>query len=58
LPLLSGTFGEPDNRMGMALYILLYTGSIYASSISEYFKNKNNAPHIASDDGIVFHKND
>jgi membrane associated rhomboid family serine protease len=42
LPLLSGTFGEPDNRMGMALYILLYTGSIYASSISEYFKNKNN----------------
>ncbi len=47
LPLLSGAFGEPDKKMGMALYILLYTGSIYASSISEYFKNKNN-PHYTS----------
>ena len=47
LPLLSGTLGEPDKKMGMALFILLYTGSIYASSISEYFKNKNN-PHYTS----------
>lgn len=41
LPLLLGDIGEPNNRMGMVFYILLYTGSIYASSISEYFKNKN-----------------
>lgn len=47
LPLLAGNLYEPDKKMGMALYILLYTGSIYASSISEYFKNKNN-PHYTS----------
>ena len=47
LPLLAGAFGEPDKKMGMALFILLYTGAIYASSISEYFKNKNN-PHYTS----------
>ena len=41
LPLLLGDVGEPDPRMGMAFFILLYTGSIYASSISEYFKNKD-----------------
>lgn len=40
-PLLLGDIGEPDPRMGMAFFILLYTGSIYASSISEYFKNKD-----------------
>jgi membrane associated rhomboid family serine protease len=47
LPLLSGSFGEPDKKMGMALFILLYTGSIYASSISEYFKNKNNTHYTS-----------
>lgn len=41
LPLLLGDVGEPDPKMGMAAFILLYTGSIYASSISEYFKNKD-----------------
>lgn len=47
LPLLAGNLYEPDKKMGMALYILLYTGSIYASSVSEYFKNKN-SPHYTS----------
>lgn len=43
LPLLMGTPFEPNKKMGMAMYILLYTGAIYASSISEYYKNKNNS---------------
>lgn len=47
LPLLAGSFGEPDKKMGMALFILLYTGAIYASSISEYFKNKNNTHYTS-----------
>ena len=42
LPMLAGSLGEPDTKMGIVLYILLYTGAIYASSISEYFKNKDN----------------
>ncbi len=42
LPLLLGTAGEPDKKMGMVLFIVLYTGAIYASSISEYFKNRDN----------------
>ena len=41
-PILLSHDGEPDKKMGMALYIVLYTGAIYASSISEYFKNKEN----------------
>ena len=41
-PILLSHDGEPDRKMGMALYIILYTGAIYASSISEYFKNKEN----------------
>ena len=41
-PILLSHDGEPDKKMGMVLYILLYTGAIYASSASEYFKNKNN----------------
>ena len=41
-PVLLSHDGEPDKKMGMALYIVLYTGAIYASSISEYFKNKDN----------------
>lgn len=47
LPLLSGSLYEPDKKMGMALYILLYTGAIYASSISEYFKNKDNTHYTS-----------
>ncbi len=43
LPILLGHYGEPDKKMGMVFYIFLYTGAIYASSISEYFKNKNNS---------------
>ncbi len=43
LPLLLGSDGEPNYKLGMAFYIVLYTGAIYASSISEYFKNKNNS---------------
>ncbi len=41
-PILLSHDGEPDKKMGMALYIVLYTGAIYASSVSEYFKNKEN----------------
>jgi membrane associated rhomboid family serine protease len=47
LPLLLGSFGEPNAKLGMAFYILLYTGAIYASSISEYFKNKNNTHYTS-----------
>lgn len=43
LPLLMGTAIEPNKKLGMAMYILLYTGAIYASTISEYLKNKNNS---------------
>lgn len=42
LPILAGSMGEPNKKLGTVFYILLYTGAIYASSISEYFKNKNN----------------
>lgn len=41
LPLLLGEYGSPDKKTGTVFYILLYTGAIYASSLSEYFKNKN-----------------
>lgn len=41
-PVLCGSIDEPNKKIGLALYIVLYTGAIYASSISEYFKNKNN----------------
>jgi len=47
LPLLAGNLYEPDKKMGMALYIILYTGAIYASSISEYFKNKDNTHYTS-----------
>ncbi|MBI3518408.1 MAG: rhomboid family intramembrane serine protease [Bacteroidetes bacterium] len=42
LPLLMGSVGDPDKKLGMVMFIVLYTGAIYASSISEYFKNKEN----------------
>ena len=38
-------FGNPkvfDPRLGKLYYILLFTGGIYAASITEYFRNKNN----------------
>lgn len=37
-------FGE---KLGRIYFLILFTGGIYASSIVEYFKNKNN-PHYAS----------
>jgi membrane associated rhomboid family serine protease len=42
LPALAGSMGEPNTKVGEILFILLYTVGIYASSISEYLKNKNN----------------
>lgn len=42
MPTLAGTDGEPDRLLGSIYYILLYTGGIYASSLTEYFKNRNN----------------
>lgn len=42
LPLLAGSFDAPNHKLGTLYFILLYTGAIYASSISEYFKNRNN----------------
>lgn len=47
LPILLGQDGEPNKKLGMAFFILLYTGAIYASSISEYFKNKNNSHYTS-----------
>ena len=47
LPLLMGTPSEPNKKLGVVMYILLYTGAIYASSISEYYKNKNNSNYTS-----------
>ena len=47
LPLLLGKDGEPNYKLGVVFYMLLYTGAIYASSISEYFKNKNNSHYTS-----------
>lgn len=47
LPLLAGPVGEPNKKMGALLYVLLYTGAIYCSSITEYFKNKNNSHYTS-----------
>ena len=47
MPLLAGNDGEPNKKAGILLYIVLYTGSIYASSISEYFKNKDNPSYTS-----------
>ncbi len=38
-------FGDPeyfDPKMGKLYYILLFTGGIYAASVTEYFRNRNN----------------
>jgi membrane associated rhomboid family serine protease len=42
MPVLAGSYEEPNVMLGSLYYILLYTGAIYASSITEYFRNKNN----------------
>jgi len=45
----------PDKKMGMVMYMLLYTGGIYASTISEYLKNKNNSNYTSlGASGAVF----
>jgi membrane associated rhomboid family serine protease len=41
-PYLLGSIDEPNKKLGSLFFVLLYTGAIYASSISEYFKNKKN----------------
>src|ERR1700741_2531628 len=41
-PMLLGSAVQLDHKMGSLCYILLYTGAIYAASIAEYFKNRNN----------------
>ena len=46
-PSIMGDDFEPNNKVGSIFYILLYTGGIYASSLSEYFKNKNNESYTS-----------
>lgn len=46
-PMLAGTELEPNHKLGSLYYILLYTGGIYASTISEYFKNKDNSHYMS-----------
>jgi membrane associated rhomboid family serine protease len=49
LALEEGYFGNPtifsDVRLGKLYYILLFTGGIYAASITEYLRNKNNSDY-------------
>jgi membrane associated rhomboid family serine protease len=33
---------EPNIKLGKILYLVLFTGGIYAASVTEYFRNKNN----------------
>lgn len=47
LPLLLGHDGEPNKKSGSLFFILLYTGGIYVSTISEYFKNKDNSHYMS-----------
>lgn len=45
-----GFFGNPnvfDPRLGKLFYILLFTGGIYAASITEYFRNRNNPDYTS-----------
>ncbi len=45
LSLEEGFFSNPkifDPRIGKVLYIVLFTGGIYAASLTEYFRNRNN----------------
>lgn len=36
-------FSEYNKGLGVLFFIILYTGGIYASSIADYIKNKNNS---------------
>ena len=43
-----GLFSNPDffnPRFGKLVYLLLFTGGIYAASIAEYVRNKNNSSY-------------
>ena len=46
-PIIAGSETEPNHKLGSLYYILLYTGGIYASTISEYFKNKDNPDYMS-----------
>lgn len=41
-PYLLGSYDEPNQKLGSLFFIIMYTGAIYASSVSEYFKNRDN----------------
>lgn len=43
-------FGNPnffDPKIGKLLYLLLFTGGIYAASITEYYRNRNNPAYTS-----------
>ena len=44
-PIILGNGTELNHKMGSLCYVLLYTGGIYASSIFEFFKHKNNSSY-------------
>jgi membrane associated rhomboid family serine protease len=46
-PMIAGSETEPNHKIGSLYYIVLYTGGIYASTISEYFKNKDNPNYLS-----------
>ncbi len=46
-PMMMGTPLEPNHKLGALCYVVLYTGGIYASSIGEYYKNKNNIEYTS-----------
>ena len=46
-PRIAGSETELNHKLGSLYYILLYTGGIYASTISEYFKNKDNPDYLS-----------
>ena len=46
-PMILGEDGNLNQKMGSLCYILLYTGAIYASSIFEYFKHKNDKSYTS-----------
>lgn len=50
LALEEGFFANPkqfDPRVGKILYIVLFTGGIYAASITEYFRNRHNRDYTS-----------
>lgn len=46
-PILLGNNGELNYKMGSLFYVLFYTSAIYASSVFEFFKNKNNRDYYS-----------